>query len=127
MIPGVESAAFTQTMPFTWGIPAAFKIEGSADDDAARLPSAFYDSVTPSFFQALGIPLLAGRTFAETDDRTAPRVVVLSKAAAAKFFPGENPIGRRLILPSSSSQGPPPTAARDHRRRRRRAAQWAER
>lgn len=101
-VPGVESAAFTQTMPFTWGIPAAFKIEGSAEDDAVKLPSAFYDSVTPSFFEALGIPLIAGRTFTESDNRSSPRVIVLSKAAAAKFFPGENPIGRRLILP------PPP-------------------
>ena len=101
-IPGVEAAAFTQTMPFTWGIPAAFRIEGSAEDDAAKLPTAFYDSVTPSFFETLGIPLIAGRTFRETDDRNAPRVVVLSKTAAAKFFPGENPIGKRLILPSAT-------------------------
>jgi putative ABC transport system permease protein len=109
-IPGVESAGFTQTMPFTWGIPAAFKIEGSGEDDVAKLPPAFYDSVSPSFFPTLGIPLLAGRTFAETDDRSAPRVVVLSKSAAAKFFPGQDPIGKRLILPAASGQTqvPPP-------------------
>ena len=107
-IPGVESAAFTQTMPFTWGIPAAFRIEGSAEDDAAKLPSPFYDSVTPSFFETLGIPLIAGRTFTERDDRSAPRVVVLSKATAEKFFPGENPIGRRLIIPPNNLQAPPP-------------------
>jgi putative ABC transport system permease protein len=107
-IPGVEAAAFTQTMPFTWGIPAAFKIEGSADDDAVKLPSAFYDSVTPSYFNAIGIPLLAGRGFTESDDRNAPRVVVVSKATAAKFFPGENPIGRRLILPAATGQAQRP-------------------
>ena len=107
-IPRVEAAAFTQTMPFTWGIPASFKIEGSADDDAVKLPSAFYDSVTPSYFNAIGIPLLAGRGFAETDDRKSPRVVVVSKATAAKFFPGENPIGRRLILPAATGQAQPP-------------------
>ncbi|HSH40307.1 MAG TPA: FtsX-like permease family protein, partial [Chthoniobacterales bacterium] len=107
-LPGVEAAAFTQTMPFTWGVPASFKIEGSADDDAVKLPSAFYDSVTPSYFSALGIPLMAGRTFSERDDRNAPRVVVVSKATAAKFFPGENPIGRRLILPAATGQAQPP-------------------
>lgn len=106
-IPGVEAAAFTQTMPFTWGIPASFKIEGSGDDDSVKLPSAFYDSVSPSFFETLGIPLIAGRTFAETDSRTAPRVIVLSKSAAAKFFPGENPIGRRLILSPATGQQQP--------------------
>ena len=107
-IPGVEAAAFTQTMPFTWGIPASFKIEGSADDDAAKLPSAFYDSVTPSFFGTVGIPLLTGRTFTDADDRNAPRVVVISKSAAAKFFPGQDPIGRRLILPAATGQAQPP-------------------
>jgi len=107
-IPGVEAAAFTQTMPFMFGIPATFTIVGSANDDTAKLPPTFYDSVSPSFFKALGIPLLAGRTFAETDDFKAPRVIVLSKSAAAKFFPGENPIGKRLMLPPNSGQQQPP-------------------
>ncbi|MBA2242681.1 MAG: ABC transporter permease, partial [Chthoniobacterales bacterium] len=88
-IPGVEFAAFTQTMPFVWGIPASFIIQGSAADDAVKLPPTIYDSVSPEFFRTAGIPLLAGRTFAPTDDLTAPRVIVLSKSAAAKFFPGE--------------------------------------
>jgi predicted permease len=106
-IPGVESAAFTQTMPFTWGIPANFNIEGSSDD-AVKLPAAFYDSVTPSFFETMGVPLIAGRTFTDRDDRSAPRVVVISKSTAAKFFPNENPIGKRLILPPTSTALPPP-------------------
>lgn len=106
-IPGVESAAFTHTMPFTWGIPANFQVVGSGED-SVKLPAAFYDSVTPSFFDTLSIPLLAGRTFAETDDRNAPRVVVLSKSAAARFFPGEDPIGKRLLLQPARPQPEPP-------------------
>src|SRR6266850_1341824 len=105
-IPGVESAAFTQTMPFTWGIPATFSVYGSADDET-KLPPAFYDSVSPSFFATLHIPLLAGRTFAETDDSNAPRVIVVSESAAKKFFPGEDPIGKRLVLPPSRQQPTP--------------------
>ena len=105
-IPGVESVAFTQTMPFTWGIPANFSVYGSSDD-ATKLPPAFYDSVSPSFFGTLRIPLVAGRTFTETDDGNAPRVIVLSESAAKKFFPNENPIGKRLVLPPSRQQ---PTA-----------------
>jgi putative ABC transport system permease protein len=83
--PGVESVAFTQTMPFTWGIPATFSVYGSAQDEN-KLPPAFYDSVSPSFFNTLRIPLLAGRTFAESDNGNAPRVIVLSESAAKKFF-----------------------------------------
>jgi putative ABC transport system permease protein len=99
-VPGVESAALTQTMPFTWGIPATFSIYGSADD-AAKLPLTIYDSVSPSYFRTMRIPLLAGRTFTENDQRDAPPVVVLSAATAKKFFRGEDAIGKRLVLPPS--------------------------
>lgn len=107
-IPGVESAAFTQTMPFTWGIPASFVIQGSSADDAVKLPQTFYDSVSSTFLQTTGIPLLSGRNFAPTDTFTAPRVILLSKSAASKFFPGEDPIGKRLLLPTSRAQQEPP-------------------
>jgi putative ABC transport system permease protein len=105
-LPGVDSAGFTQTMPFTWGIPATFSVYGSADD-AAKLPPSIYDSVSPSYFDTLHIPLLAGRTFVETDDTNAPPVVIVSRATAQKFFPGENPIGKRLVLPPDRFQPNP--------------------
>jgi len=104
--PGVESVAFTQTMPFTWGIPATFSVYGSAQDEN-KLPPAFYDSVSPSFFNTMRIPLLAGRTFAESDNGNAPRVIVLSESAAKKFFSNEDPIGKRLTLPPSRTQPTP--------------------
>jgi putative ABC transport system permease protein len=106
-VPGVESIAFTQTMPFMWGIPATFSIYG-LPDDTAKLPPAFYDSVSPSYFSTMHIPLLAGRTFAETDNAQTPGVIVLSQSAAKKFFPTEDPIGKRLTLPPSRQQ-PNPT------------------
>ncbi|MEY2488157.1 MAG: hypothetical protein QOC70_99 [Verrucomicrobiota bacterium] len=106
VLPAVDSAAFTQTMPFTWGIPATFSVYGSADD-GAKLPSAFYDSVSPSYFATLHIPLVAGRAFAETDDSKAPPVIILSQSAARKFFPGADPIGKRLLLPPSRQQPNP--------------------
>jgi len=105
-LPGVDAAAFTQTMPFTWGIPATFSVYGSGDD-AAKLPPAFYDSVSPSYFATLHIPLVAGRTFAETDDSKAPPVIILSQSAARKFFPGEDPIGKRVLLPPGRQQPNP--------------------
>jgi predicted permease len=105
-VPGVESAAFTQTMPFTWGIPANFSIYG-VPDEAAKLPPAYYDSVSPSYFSTMHIPLIAGRTFVETDNDAAPKVVVLSQSAAKKFFPTEDPIGKRLTLPPSRQQPNP--------------------
>ncbi|HEX8491039.1 MAG TPA: ABC transporter permease [Chthoniobacterales bacterium] len=106
VIPGVESVALTHTMPFAWGIPATFSVYG-LPDDAAKLPPAFYDSVSPSFFSTMHIPLLAGRTFAETDNAQSPNVIVLSQSAANKFFPTEDPIGKRLTLPPRPQQTTP--------------------
>jgi putative ABC transport system permease protein len=106
-VPGVESVAFTQTMPFMWGIPATFSIYG-LPDDTAKLPPAYYDSISPSYFSTMHVPLLAGRVFAETDNAQAPAVIVLSQSAAKKFFPTEDPIGKRLTLPPGRQQ-PNPT------------------
>jgi putative ABC transport system permease protein len=106
-IPGVESVAFTQTMPFMWGIPATFSVYG-LPDDTAKLPPAYYDSISPSFFSTMHIPLLSGRTFAETDNAQAPSVIVLSQSAAKKFFPAEDALGKRLTLPPSRQQPNPP-------------------
>ena len=107
-VPGVESVGFTQTMPFTWGIPAMFSIYGMPDD-TAKLPPAYYDSVSTSYFATMHIPLLQGRLFAETDDAKAPPVLVLSQSTAKKFFPTEDPIGKRLVLPPNR-QNPNPAA-----------------
>jgi predicted permease len=52
--------------------------------------------VSPSFFEVMGIPLLAGRGFTSGDHATAPKVVVINDAAVRKYFSGENPIGRRF-------------------------------
>jgi predicted permease len=93
-------------MPFTWGIPASFSIPG-VPEDSAKLPPAFYDSVSPSYFSTMHIPRIAGRTFAETDDSRAPNVIVLSQSAAQKFFPNEDPIGKRLTLPPGRQQTAP--------------------
>jgi predicted permease len=52
--------------------------------------------VAPSYFETLGIPLASGRAFTDRDDSRAPQVAIINEAAARKFFPNENPIGRRI-------------------------------
>jgi predicted permease len=52
--------------------------------------------ISPTFFDTMEIPLLSGRGFTDRDDDKAPKVVVINDAAARKYFPGENPIGRRF-------------------------------
>ena len=52
--------------------------------------------VAPNYFATMGIPLVAGRGFTDRDDQRAPEVAIINEAAARKFFPNENPIGRRF-------------------------------
>ncbi len=53
-------------------------------------------TVAPNYFATLGIPMAAGRAFTDRDDSRAPQVAIINEAAARKFFPNENPIGRRI-------------------------------
>src|SRR3954469_24212505 len=55
-----------------------------------------YRIVSPSYFETMHIPLLAGRMITDADDSTSVHVTVINEAMAKKFFPGENPLGRRL-------------------------------
>ena len=95
-VPGVASAAFTQTMPFTWGNAITLLPVGPSNVNEQNAPQVFYDSVSVDFFKTSGVPLISGRTFTGADDPQAPGVVVISAAAAKAFFGAENPLGRHL-------------------------------
>ena len=96
--PGVLAVAASLTVPLDGSgpFPIAFEIEGRADDPNQQPLRGDYRSVTPGYFTALGIPTVRGRTFTEQDNAEAPRVVVVSQAAAAKFWPNQDPIGQRV-------------------------------
>ncbi|HKD17568.1 MAG TPA: ABC transporter permease [Thermoanaerobaculia bacterium] len=94
--PGVESVAASLPLPlYGGGLNFAFKIEGRPERPGTDL-SANYTSMTPSYFRVLRIPLLKGRLIGDGDVEGSPRVCVISSAFAKRFFPGEDPIGRRL-------------------------------
>ncbi len=59
--------------------------------------------VTPGYFEAMGMPLAAGRYFAERDGMDAPAVVIVDERLADKFWPGDDPIGRRMYRPTDPS------------------------
>ena len=75
---------------------ATFFIEGWASSSRADRPFANIGSVSGGYFAAVGIPLLAGRTFAPTDARNAAGVAIVSDALARKYWPGEHAVGKRL-------------------------------
>lgn len=94
-LPGVRAAAATQKLPLrgsgdNWGIAVQGRPDLEASTTAFRI-------VTHDYFQALGARVLRGRGFLPTDRATTERVVVINQALAAKYFPGEDPLGRILL------------------------------
>ena len=73
-----------------------FYIEGKDAAPRSQRPFAHLGTVSGGYFAAMGIPLLAGRTFEDRDVANAPPVAIVSAALARKYWPGENPIGKRI-------------------------------
>jgi putative ABC transport system permease protein len=97
--PGVVSVAVTNAVPLRASQPgaAAFQIEGRVVDDPNSRPTADARIVSANFFKTLGVPLIQGRTFTESDGRDAPRVVVINKAMM-RYFDQASPIGSRISI-----------------------------
>jgi len=106
-MPGVESAGAT-TAIFIDALPNStnFTVEGKPPVPAAEQIETPVDSVTPSFFQTMGIALLAGREFTEQDGLESQPVAVINDTFAKRFWPGEDPIGRRFKFGDSGSNAP---------------------
>lgn len=99
VIPGVEHAVLTTGLPIyslSGGLPLV--IEGRAADAPGHEPTAEMARVSPEYFAALHIPLRQGAFFPAQITEKDPRVVVINESFAARFWPGENPIGRRVKL-----------------------------
>jgi putative ABC transport system permease protein len=76
----------------------AFGVEGRAPVTSGEPMSADYRAVTPSYFRAMGIPILRGRGFTERDEASGAPVIIVNETLARNYFPGEDPIGRRVSL-----------------------------
>ena len=96
-VPGVESVAWTNMLPSRGLFRGAAEIDGYVPARGERI--VLYGAhVGPDYFRSVGTTVRRGRAFAETDHATAPRVGVISEVAAAKYWPGQDPIGRRFRM-----------------------------
>jgi putative ABC transport system permease protein len=98
-LPGVRSAAAVSTLPLTglWdGQP--FWVEGRPMPSPDQQPIALTRGVTPSYFGAMGIPLISGRTFTGADTVQAPRVFVVNQPLARLLWPNQEAVGKRLLM-----------------------------
>ncbi len=107
LVPGVVSVSAVSHVPLSGANAGrSFVLEGASDPGPSNLPSASYGVVCPGYFQTLGIPLLGGRDFTSADRPSAPAVMVVNEALGKKWFPGANPVGRRIKLGRFESDGP---------------------
>jgi putative ABC transport system permease protein len=98
-LPGVRAAGVINTPPLGgFGPGTSFLLEGTPPMAAGDKPTADIRTVGPGALEALGIPLLAGRTFADSDRPDGPGVVLVNRTLAARFFGKQSPIGRRLSV-----------------------------
>jgi putative ABC transport system permease protein len=98
-VPGVDSAAVVTSLPYSgWSQGGDFTIEGRAPERPAEQPNAQRQSISPNYFRTAHIPLIAGREFSDSDGSTAPGVAIIGQRFAQRYFPGEDPIGKRLKL-----------------------------
>jgi predicted permease len=96
-LPGVRSATLMSDAPMSgWSGNTTVAVEGSEKPPA----TVRWQKVGPDFFQTMGIPIIGGRDIQRTDTAVSPHIAVVDETFAAKFLPGQNPIGHHLSLSS---------------------------
>jgi putative ABC transport system permease protein len=94
---GVQVAGASFGMPLTqFGFALTFDVAGRPPVKPADQPDAQIRMATPDYFRAMGISVVKGRNFTDADRMGAPKVLLITQAAAARFFPGEDPIGKHI-------------------------------
>jgi predicted permease len=96
-LPGVESAGAGSDLPWTGYDDnlGGFNIEGKKPPPNQEF-HARYHMATPGYFRALGIPLVAGRFFTESDKQDAPQVIIINRTMADRYWPDESVVGKRM-------------------------------
>ena len=123
-LPGVQSAGSVSFLPMSGeNSNADLQPEGYVAPPSGALPSADYHSASPSYFSAMGIPLLKGRLYSSSDGtlpgsvgedmesllkwfRSTPFVCVINQEMARQLWPGQDPLGKRFRFGPPSLQGP---------------------
>jgi putative ABC transport system permease protein len=96
-LPGVQASGGINHLPLAgdqWGF--GFVVEGRPKPRPGESPRAVYRMVMPGYFAAMRLPILRGRDITVADTVTAPDVVIINQRAASEYWPGEDPIGKRI-------------------------------
>ena len=106
-IPGVAAATLANGLPLDGDGGAAFyAAEGQPAVNAQNVPRIYVHLVTPDFFSTLRIPVVSGRTFNDAEISPTSQVAIVSEAVVKRFWPGQDPIGKRVKFGSLTSSNP---------------------
>jgi putative ABC transport system permease protein len=95
-------------MPLPLGnnaLSISFTVDGQPEPAAGDTPTAGARIITPGYFRAMAIPVLKGRDFVEQDTPDSPKVILINDTLAQRFFPGQDPVGKRLRLGMNNING----------------------
>jgi predicted permease len=95
---GVRSAAISTDIPLQGSPFYIMRFEGRPPVTVSQAPIANYFAVTPGLFETMGMRIVKGRAFTERDTPESPQVVVVNQTLVDRYFPGQDPIGKRLEI-----------------------------
>ena len=102
-LPGVTSVGMVMNLPLSGsGMNRGFKVEGRPDPKPDENVAMDYQVVSHDYFSTLEIPIIRGRGFTAADDEAAPRVIVINEAMAKRYWPNDDPVGKRMAIGDSS-------------------------
>jgi putative ABC transport system permease protein len=103
--PGVRQAAISAALPLSWKRITPVLPEGQPEVPLPQRPFIDIEAISPQWFQTLRVPMKAGREFTEEDNAQAPKVLIVNETFARRYWPNENPVGKRIIM----GRGPGPS------------------
>ena len=96
-LPGAESVGLISTLPFSGNeTDTDFLIEGRPAPPPNQEPTAWFNLVSPEYFKTMELPVIKGRSFTALDNEKSPLVVIISETMARRYFPNEEPLGKRI-------------------------------
>ncbi len=103
-VPGVQSAAIESNSPLMGGWQTGFWREETPRPQPSQMLNADLEVISGDYFATFKVPLLRGRTFNDRDTKDSPRVIIIDQAMAEQYFPGEDPIGKRIGVDAGNDE-----------------------
>lgn len=97
-LPGVNAVTRSTSLPLSQNGPPDRAVPEGHESEKAQWFSVYYNLVDDNYFSVLGLPIVAGRSFDSTDREHSPEVVIINRTLARKYWPGQDPIGKRLRI-----------------------------